>query len=354
MKLKIELRCILFPLIILEMFLQLNWSPPLVNSVDWTWFGKAHTCLYKVPQLTVHVRALTKHEVKGIVCRPPRQDCLEEQIQGRVQKKFCCFEGSNEHSGLHKWKKFGTTRTLPRAGRPSKLSNRGRRASVREVTKNLMVTLSELQHSSVEWGEPSRRTNISAAIHQSGLYGRVVRRKPLHSKRYKAQNAPEGLSDHEKQHPLVSCLEETRHHSSPGQYHPYSEAWWWQHHAVGKFFSSRNWETSQDRGKDECSNVQRHPGWKPAPERSWPYFSRTKTLITQPRYQRIGFRTTLWMYLSGPARAQNPIAYLWRELKMASHPTWWSLRGAAKRNGQNCPKIGVSSLWHHIQKDLRL
>ena len=36
MKLKIELRCILFPLIILEMFLQLNWSPPVVNSVDWT------------------------------------------------------------------------------------------------------------------------------------------------------------------------------------------------------------------------------------------------------------------------------------------------------------------------------
>uniref|UniRef100_A0A8C4TLR3 Calcium voltage-gated channel auxiliary subunit alpha2delta 4 n=1 Tax=Erpetoichthys calabaricus TaxID=27687 RepID=A0A8C4TLR3_ERPCA len=36
MKLKIELRLFLFPLIILEMFLQLNWSPPVVNSVDWT------------------------------------------------------------------------------------------------------------------------------------------------------------------------------------------------------------------------------------------------------------------------------------------------------------------------------
>ena len=71
------------------------------NTVLWTWFGKAHTCLYKVPQLTVHVRVQTKHEVKGIVCRPPRQDCLEEQIWGRVQKKFCCFEGPNEHSGLH-------------------------------------------------------------------------------------------------------------------------------------------------------------------------------------------------------------------------------------------------------------
>jgi transposase len=44
-----------------------------------------------------------------------------------------------------KLKKFGTTKTLPRAGRPSKLSSLGRTALVREVTKNLMVTLTELQ-----------------------------------------------------------------------------------------------------------------------------------------------------------------------------------------------------------------
>ncbi|KAG2458309.1 TC1A transposase, partial [Polypterus senegalus] len=87
---------------------------------------------------------------------------------------------------IRKWKKFKKTRTLPRAGRPSKLSNWGRRALVREVTRNPMVTLSELQRSSVERGEPSRRTTISAAIHQSGLYGRVARRKPLLSKRHMA------------------------------------------------------------------------------------------------------------------------------------------------------------------------
>ncbi|KAG2459228.1 TCB1 transposase, partial [Polypterus senegalus] len=67
---------------------------------------------------------------------------------------------------IRKWKKFKTTRTLPRASRPSKLSDRRRRPLVREVTKYLMVTLSELQRSSVERGEPSRRTTISAAIHQ--------------------------------------------------------------------------------------------------------------------------------------------------------------------------------------------
>ena len=73
-----------------------------------------------------------------------------------------------------KWKKFGTT----------KLSNRGRRALVREVTKNLMVTLTELQSSSVEMGEFFRRTTVSAALRQTGLYGRVARRKSLLSKRH--------------------------------------------------------------------------------------------------------------------------------------------------------------------------
>ena len=55
---------------------------------------------------------------------------------------------------------------------------------VREVTKKPMVTLTELQSSSVEMGEPSRRTTISAALYQLGLYGRVARRKTLLSKRH--------------------------------------------------------------------------------------------------------------------------------------------------------------------------
>ena len=78
-----------------------------------------------------------------------------------------------------KWKKFRTTNTLPRAGRPNKLSNRGRRALVIQA-----LSLTELQRSSVEMGERFRRTTISAALHQSDLYGRVARRKPLLIKRY--------------------------------------------------------------------------------------------------------------------------------------------------------------------------
>uniref|UniRef100_A0AAZ3P817 Sleeping Beauty transposase HTH domain-containing protein n=1 Tax=Oncorhynchus tshawytscha TaxID=74940 RepID=A0AAZ3P817_ONCTS len=43
-----------------------------------------------------------------------------------------------------KWKMLATTKSLPRAGCQAKLSNRGRRALVREVTKNLMVSLTQL------------------------------------------------------------------------------------------------------------------------------------------------------------------------------------------------------------------
>ena len=120
------------------------------------------------------------HEVEGIVHRAPRQDCVKAQIWENVPKNVCFIDGPQEH--ILKWKKFGTTKTLPRAGRPAKLSNQRRRALIREVTKNPMVTLTELQSSSMEMGEPSRRTNISAALHQSGNYGRVARRKPLLSK----------------------------------------------------------------------------------------------------------------------------------------------------------------------------
>jgi hypothetical protein len=50
----------------------------------------------------------------------------------------------------------------------------------------------------------------------------------------------------------ASLLQETWHH-------PYGESWWWQHHALGMFFSGRDWETGQIRDKDEWSKEQRGP-----------------------------------------------------------------------------------------------
>lgn len=74
---------------------------------------------------------------------------------------------------------------------------------------------------------------------------------------------------------------------------------------------------------------------------------------TQSRYQKSDFRPSFWMSLSDP----QPWIWLiisggmWKWLcTNVCHPTWWSLKSAAK----SFLKTGVPSLWHYIQKDLRL
>ncbi len=54
---------------------------------------------------------------------------------------------------------------------------------MREVKKNPKITVAELQRCIREMGESCRKSTITAALHQSGLYGRVARRKPLLSTR---------------------------------------------------------------------------------------------------------------------------------------------------------------------------
>ena len=107
-----------------------------------------------------------------------------------------------------KWKKFGTTRTLPRPGRPAKLSNRGRRALVREVKKNPKITVAELQRCSREMGESSTKSTITAALHQSGLWQSGPTEASPQCKTYESlhrvgQKTHEGLPDYEKEDSLV-------------------------------------------------------------------------------------------------------------------------------------------------------
>ncbi len=91
----------------------------------------------------MHIREKTKPWGQRN-CRAQRQDCIEAQIWGRLQKVLLHWRFPRVASIILKRKKFGTTRTLPRAGRPAKPSNWWRRALSRLVTKKLMVTLVEL------------------------------------------------------------------------------------------------------------------------------------------------------------------------------------------------------------------
>ncbi len=203
---------------------------------------------------------------------------MARQRSGQGYKKISAalkVPKSTVASIILKWKTFGTTRTLPRAGRPAKLSYRGRRALVREVKKNPKITVAELQRCIREMGESCRKSTITAALHQLGLYGRVARRKPLLSARHmKAcmEFAKKHLKDSKMVTNKIIWSDETKielfglkskryvwrkpgtaHHLS--QYSPNSEAWWWQHHAVGVFFSCRDRTTGCNRGKDEFGQV---------------------------------------------------------------------------------------------------
>ena len=165
---------------------------------------------------------------KGIV-RTPRQDCVEAHIWGRVQKFFfAALKVPRTVASILKWKKFGTTKTLPRARRPAKLSNRGRRAFVREVTKNPMATLTELQRSSVEMGEPSRRT--------------VAIREPLLGKRHmtvRLDFVKRHLKDSQiLRHKILWSNESNNYlawmpHLEETWHHRYGEAWWGCFSAAG-------------------------------------------------------------------------------------------------------------------------
>ncbi len=111
---------------------------------------------------------------------------LPEELRDRIVARHRSGQGYKKISAalkvpkstvasiILKWKTFGTTRTLPRAGRPAKLSYRGRRALVREVKKNPKITVAELQRCIREMGESCRKSTITAALHQSGLYGSSV------------------------------------------------------------------------------------------------------------------------------------------------------------------------------------
>ena len=135
-----------------------------------------------------------------------------------------------------------------------------------------MVTLTKLQSSSMEMVVLLEGSPISAALHQSGLYGRVARRKPLLSKRHmtaRLEFAKRHLKDSQTMRNKILWSDETKiepfgqnamgHVWRKPAYNPCGEAWWLQYHSVGMFFSGRDWETSQDRGKDEWSKLQRDP-----------------------------------------------------------------------------------------------
>ncbi|XP_027016653.1 uncharacterized protein DDB_G0290685-like [Tachysurus fulvidraco] len=99
---------------------------------------------------------------------------------------------------LRKWKRFGTVVTLPRSGRPSKISPRARREIIREVMKNPCTTSRDLQ---------ATLASSNICVHQStirrilGIHGRPT------------------LSSFEGNMPLSNKEEGDMHNASCGSSH---------------------------------------------------------------------------------------------------------------------------------------
>lgn len=98
-------------------------------------------------------------------------------------------------------------------------------------------------------------------------------------------------------------------HTTYSKYHSYSKAWWWQHHGVGMFPAAGTGRLVRIEGIINAAMYRNildeslTSDWGDGSS-----LSRTMIPNTEPSCQWLNcFRTTLWMSLSGPARAQTGI-----------------------------------------------
>ena len=83
-----------------------------------------------------------------------------------------------------KWKKFVTTKTLPRAGSWAKLSNQGEKGLGQGSDQESDGHSDRAPEFLCEEGITFQKDNHLCSTSRKGLYGRVARRKPLLSKRH--------------------------------------------------------------------------------------------------------------------------------------------------------------------------
>ncbi|KAL0148569.1 hypothetical protein M9458_056116 [Cirrhinus mrigala] len=277
---------------------------------------------------------------------------LPEELRDRIVARHRSGQGYKKNSAalkasiILKWKTFGTTRTLPRAGRPAKLSYRGRRALVREVKKNPKITVAELQRCSREIGESCRKSTITAALHQSGLYGRVTRQKPLLSARHmKAcmEFAKKHLKDSKRVRNKILWSDETKIEL----FGLNSKRYVWRkpgtaHHLSNTVPTVKN-GTGQLVAIEGKMNAAKYRDIL------------DENLLQSAQDLRLGRRFTLQQdndpkhnnsvtVLEWPSQSPdlNPIEHLWRDLKMAVHQrllsTLTELERICKEEWQRIPK----------------
>lgn len=89
-------------------------------------------------------------------------------------------------SVIQRWRKRGHTAKLQRCGRPRKISAKTARKIVRDVQMDPKQTAADIRKSLETMGVNVHETTVRRVLHQSGLYGRRARRKPLLRAKHKS------------------------------------------------------------------------------------------------------------------------------------------------------------------------
>lgn len=179
----------------------------------------------------------------------------------KATKNFCCSEGFQKHSGLHNW----DGRRLAQPGffqeplaRPN-WTKQARRAFMKAITKNLMVTLSSRDPVEMRlWPLLQSGDRNLSSVENTWKKGVCIK-------------SPEGLSDCEEQDPLVWWKTELSGLSSkcyicrkPSHQLPNTSPT--VKHGGGIIML---WETGR-LARDVWRKAQKYPQWKPAPQVSGP------------------------------------------------------------------------------------
>ncbi len=312
---------------------------------------------------------------------------LPEELRDRIVARHRSGQGYKKNSAalkvpkstvasiILKWKTFGTTRTLPRAGRPAKLSYRGRRALVREVKKNPKITVLSSRDAFGRWEkvvesqpslQPSTSRGFMAEWPDGSLSSVQDTWKPAWSL---LKNTWRILWSDETKIELFGLNSKRYVWRKPGTAHHLSNTVPTVKHGGGSIML---WGCFSAAGTGRLVAIEGK--MNAAKYRD----ILDENLLQSAQDLRLGRRFTFqqdndpkhtakitkeWLHnnsvtvLEWPSQSPdlNPIEHLWRDLKMAVHQRLPSnlteLERICKEEWQRIPNPGVKNLLHLSQKD---
>ena len=120
------------------------------------------------------------------ISEDPRLRIVELHKAGKgyksISKSLDVHQSTVRHI-VYKWRNFSTVATLPRSGRPAKMTGRAQRRMLKEVKKNPRVSPKDLQKSLEDANISVDESTVRKTLNKNGVHGRTSWKKPLLSKK---------------------------------------------------------------------------------------------------------------------------------------------------------------------------